>query len=172
MFPHLGLKHFLPQMWGRQIRVTNACVCAHTCIFLSVCVCENGLESVIMRIISQSWERAVPGHHTQASSRTSTGRTGGPGSGDYSSDEVGTGTRSVVRPKHTHKNHLSAQVRFSMEAADYNIMANRQWKWRMLKKTNSLDKFLTYYNRKMLILPESAIGRQREASTSARASVL
>lgn len=38
MFPHLGLKHFLLQMWERQIRVTNARVCVHTCIFLSVCV--------------------------------------------------------------------------------------------------------------------------------------
>lgn len=77
MFLHSGLKDRLLQI----------------CVRARVWLCVRS-ESAIMRIISESWERAVPGCHTQTLSLTSTGRTGGPGWGDYVSGEAPTETRS------------------------------------------------------------------------------
>lgn len=101
----LGLKDFLLQIWESQSSVTSVCVSARACLCAKsiLCMCANvrekGSESVIMRIIPQSWERAVPGYHTQPLSYTSTGHTGGPGSGDYGSDEAGTRTWSKAGKK-------------------------------------------------------------------------
>lgn len=98
IFLHSGLKDFLLQICKMLIRVTNLCV--RVCV--RVCVC---LESAIMRINSQSWERAVPGYHTQTSSLTSTGRTGGHGWGDYVSAEARTETRSEKKEKKKPTSH-------------------------------------------------------------------
>lgn len=58
---------------------------------LSMCTseCEKGSESIIMRIIPLVMRKGCT-----RLPHTSTGRAGGPGSGDYRSDKAGTGTRS------------------------------------------------------------------------------
>lgn len=94
-FSHVSLlgakKPFSCRPESRRLEYLNVCVCVSYCVYVHVCVCVR--KAVIMRIISQSWERAVPGYHTQPLSHTSTGRTGGPGSGDYRSNTAGTGTQ-------------------------------------------------------------------------------
>lgn len=73
--------HRTQRLQNKVLRVAEQCkkcVCVF-CVLKILCVCVK--QSVLMRISSQSWERAVPGYHTQPLSHTSTGRTGGSGSG-------------------------------------------------------------------------------------------
>lgn len=87
-----------------------------------------------MRINSQSWERAVPGYHTQTSSLTSTGRTGGHGWGDYVSAEARTETRSEKKEKknlhHTKwRPELNATQKETITSTSVYLCWSSDWNW-------------------------------------------